>query len=349
MITDFILKNHECHKDVHFKFAHGLNVFVGDTSAGKSSVFRAMYWLQNNRPLGNQMLPLYWQGTTEVEARFINPEATIVRIKDEKDWNHYIVNDEEPINAGNKGAPDPVPSLLLMDDVNFQLQIDRAFLMFDSPGERGKILNKIAGLEDIDKTTSNAKSDELKLKQTIEKEEANLEAFIKSLSQYDNIEDQERMLELLENLNNKINQTRKKIAKLSGVLVKHKELSDKIELAEKPLKYENQIQSLKTICKAISDREGRVARLDGILAKLERNRRLLEGVKDYTEAETLLGQLKAIQGEMKEKQAKIKKIQNQIDRSYIMSQKVEKLEGEILTLEKQLPKICPTCKGTGRV
>ena len=49
-ITDAILKNFQIHIDRHFKFKPGLNVIIGETGTGKSSIMRSFRLSLNNQP-----------------------------------------------------------------------------------------------------------------------------------------------------------------------------------------------------------------------------------------------------------------------------------------------------------
>lgn len=343
MITDLILKNHECHENNHLQFTPGLNIFIGATDAGKSSAFRAIYWLINNRPLGDSMFPLFWEGITEIEGRFVNPTGTIVRIKDKKDWNHYIINDQDPINAGSGAPPESVRKLINMDDINFQTQIDRAFLMFETPGERGRILNKIAGLDDIDRTIDNAKRDEQKLKRNLETEQALLISLQEQKVVYKNLEEQEEQLLICEQLEKEITQTLDKINTLSKVIQELSSLDGEIEEAERLLPAETLIYTSISLCTQQEASGNRIRRVRAILTNLAKVDSAIEGMEEYTDIEIRFTEIKQLLSNISLSEQKVKKLQNTLRQISIIEVSTKKLETETELLEKQLPKKCLTC------
>jgi len=349
MIKSLELINHECHKHTVVDFAPGLNVFIGPTDAGKSSVFRAMYWLINNRPLGNSMLPLFWKGDTEVVATFTNPDSIIKRMKG-KSLNHYQLNDNDPINAGQKGPPEEIAKAILMDDVNFQTQVDRAFLMFETPGERGRILNKVAGLDDIDKMIKIAKSDESRLKQEYEKEKSLIISYESDLEQFADIEKREQLLIICEQLEKHLQLSWNRKRKLLALVDSVSNLDIEIAKHEKFLECEDGLKQAKQLATELFESRQRSARIRKVIAKVARFDALLERSKQIPKIEKEIKELKGQQKEIdnhKIKADRLKTIIRQLKMNEVesisISKEIKEYEAEIKTLKANLPGVCEAC------
>lgn len=349
MIKSLELINHESHKHTILEFSPGLNVFVGATDAGKSSAFRAAYWLFFNRPLGDSMLPLFWKGDTRVIGTFSNPDCQITRMKG-KGLNHYQLNDKDPINAGSGPPPDIIAEAIRMDDVNFQTQVDRAFLMFESPGERGRILNRIAGLDDIDRVMSNAKSDELRLSKEYQNKRALIEDLEAELKQFEDIEEREQKLLVCEQLEKHILNSWNRSRKLKGLIEKIKQVDSDLEAVEKVLKSEIAIKQARSLLESISEKASRVLRIRKIIARTRRIDGLLGELKAVPEIEERILELKGLEKKIVEHENRVKKIRRIIRQSSIISQREIEIENEMKLLETEIvkekknqPKICPAC------
>ena len=122
MITKLILENFEGHKRTVFDFSNGLNVFVGESDRGKSSVFRAFKLLTQNKPGGEWMRPLYWEGETVITGVFSNPDFTLKRTRG-KSTNTYQLNDDDPVAAGTS-VPENIAALIDMDEYLLQQSIE---------------------------------------------------------------------------------------------------------------------------------------------------------------------------------------------------------------------------------
>lgn len=350
MIKSLELINHESHKHTVFEFSPGLNVFVGATDAGKSSAFRAAYLLFFNRPLGDSMLPLFWKGDTKVIANFPNPDCKITRMKG-KGLNHYQLNDKDPINAGSGPPPDIIAEAIRMDDVNFQTQVDRAFLMFESPGERGRILNRIAGLDDIDRVMSNAKSDELRLNKEYQAKRALIDDLETELKQFEDIEEREQKLLVCEQLEKHILNSWNRSRKLKGLIEKIKQVDSDLEIVGKVLKSEIAIKEARKLLESISEKMNRVGRLIRIISRAKRIDALSKELEAVPQIEKRILELKELDGRIIEHRDRAKKLRRIIRQSSIISQREVEIENEMKLLETEItkekknqPKICPTCK-----
>ena len=55
MFKSLTLNYFRSHKQTKLEFVPGINVIQGESRSGKSNIFRAMYWIMENRPLGGRV------------------------------------------------------------------------------------------------------------------------------------------------------------------------------------------------------------------------------------------------------------------------------------------------------
>lgn len=195
------INNYQSHKKSAFEFVPGVNVIIGPSDAGKSAAFRAINWLLNNRPLGDGFRS-EWGGETRVQLA-TDEDEVVSRVKS-KSINAYMIGDptDKPIvlKAFGSDPPEQVNAILAMDAANLQDQSDPPFLLSDSPGEVAKKLNQAASIDDIDKATSNLKRGHDNTRRDIQSGERWLGEQEQLLEQYTHLDDAERVIEEVEDL-----------------------------------------------------------------------------------------------------------------------------------------------------
>jgi len=340
MIKSLRIENLESHKDTFFEFSPGLNVFVGETDRGKSGSFRAYKWLTQNNPGGEWMRPLYWDGTTTVTGEFINPGLILKRVRD-KSENSYILNDEKPINAGTS-VPSNIAVLLDLDDVNLQTQIERAFLMFETSGERGRILNRIAGLDEIEQTLSNAKEDVNRLDKLWKAEKTTVEAKEKELEEFVDIDDMEERVGQIDVM--------QKLQAFSGSRIQNlkkfrdglKTLKDAITGKEGVLAAESTLEDLKAKLQAVQAAELRVMKLKRILI-LDSGIKWKEAAENFEGVEERFEKIRANTTALELSSTRVKKLKRLLSDFSIIGKEIAEVEDELKDLQAKIPNICSEC------
>lgn len=193
MIKRIKFKNIQVHRNAELELHPGVNTIVGESDYGKSAAMRGIRYVVFNRP--SEMTT--W-GEKECIAS-IEPDngPIITRRKKGTTVNSYIIGEEELKNV-NRDVPGRVSDILNMGDINFQKQLDRPFLMLSSPGDVAKYLNKISGLEDIDKSLFNIQREYSATKTSLDFERTVLTNREEALKQYENLDIIENILSALE-------------------------------------------------------------------------------------------------------------------------------------------------------
>lgn len=344
MIRYLNITNFESHPDTQLEFEPGLNVFVGESDRGKSGVFRAFNWARTNRPLGDGMRPLYWDGETRVEVVF-DPNGGFVRREKGKN-NHYFIGNPEGDWEGNAGTdvPKEVQQAFSMGDVNFQSQIDRAFLMFDTPGERGRVLNQVAGLDKIDSTLSAANSDILQLKRKSSQLTTAADELGFQLEKYERLPDLQGLVEQLEALEKMIGQVRSEISRASDLYRSRTEVLSKLKPLEAlESRAEPLWKDLIVTSTAYFDLKPKHSQVVYKFLQSETVRQEMTDGLALSGATELLEQAEFDLEKLTGLDEEIYWAVTLFEKRLICREDLDDLEDEMVRLSKELPDECPTC------
>jgi exonuclease SbcC len=146
-ITELMVKAFGLHVDKTVTFVQGVNVIVGESETGKSTLIRALALVIENSPRGGEKL---YQSDDSEEPLLVQIKTStkdkIVRTK-----NRYYLNDGKPMKAFGSSVPKPIKEILNFKPINWQRQFtDKPFLLFNTGGLAAKDLNKVTGLQDQD-------------------------------------------------------------------------------------------------------------------------------------------------------------------------------------------------------
>ena len=103
MIKSLQIQNFQSHKNTLMELNPGVTAIVGPSDCGKSAVFRALNWLINNRPGGNEFHS--WAGGDPSVS--INLETDYIARSRRANENIYTLNDAE-FKAFGTTVPQPI-------------------------------------------------------------------------------------------------------------------------------------------------------------------------------------------------------------------------------------------------
>ena len=152
MIKTINLRRFQIHKELDINLGLGVTTIIGPSDIGKSSVIRAIKWVVNNRPAGNDFI----QGKGPTSIKVITTEGEIVRRKG-RGKNLYKLG-KKTFRAFGNDVPPEISKILGMTNINFQGQYDSPFWLSNTAGEVSRQLNQIVNLGVIDTTLSNLSS-----------------------------------------------------------------------------------------------------------------------------------------------------------------------------------------------
>lgn len=165
-ITSVTLKNFQAHKDTTVQFDKGLNIIVGESNNGKTSILRGILWAIDNQPLGNDFI-MAGENDCSVTINF-SDGTYIERGRTVKDTGYYkiryIDDNGKYIDQTYRGFTNAVPievanvhqmpKVNITKDIETHLnvlsQLDGPFLLTESPLVKASAIGRITGTHIID-------------------------------------------------------------------------------------------------------------------------------------------------------------------------------------------------------
>jgi exonuclease SbcC len=164
MIDTLIIEGFQSHHETAMELHPGLNVIVGPSDQGKSSIVRALRWVCRNRPQGESFI----NDELGKTAVTIECDGFLVTRERNKKKNCYHIEGEE-LKALRSDVPEEVSNVLQVYDQNIQSQHpnDQYFLLSDSPGQIAKKFNEVSNMAVMDNALKSVNSKVRKTNQTI--------------------------------------------------------------------------------------------------------------------------------------------------------------------------------------
>lgn len=329
MIKELMIKNFQSHKLTDISFDPGINVIVGPSDSGKSAIIRAIQWLIYNRPLGD-VIRSRWGG--EVIVRLENERGYLLHSRAENGDSEYVVNDNV-LRAFGTDVPEQIDKVIRLDETNLQRQFDTPFLLSDSPGEVARHYNKIAGLEQIDLGLKNVQRWIGQINSNIKFKQEQLDQLKKEYEKYKFLDKVEAELEVLSDLQNRLNKFRSDAKELSSLI---SELED----------LEVEVVKLQDFCSL----EPTVSELVDLVNKEEELNDLIEeylSIQIRIEKDMDIVNLQSQVDLLFEYFEQSSQLQNLILKCLNAQDQVDKYSSELNQLEEEfhssMPDICPLC------
>jgi len=220
MIKKIQLKNFRTFGNLEFEFADGLNAITGDTYAGKSNLLRAIRWVVQNEPAGNDMIR---RGEKTCGVTLLTDDGqSVTRAKNP--GNSYDVNGKK-LQAFGRKTPSDVDEVLRIHELSLPTnagQFEMPFLFGMSSGDVSRLINSIVDLETVSQTVTNA----VRNKNEIRTQKKNIQETLEEINtEIKSLPDIEKAATILSQAS-KYRKQRKKI------ILKRGELSDAVESAK---------------------------------------------------------------------------------------------------------------------
>jgi len=211
----------------------GVSIIKGTSNSGKSSIIRALRWVIENRPRGfgfrSNFKELKSGNLTSVQIDLDNISVIRERNKltGDKAVNCYrILKDGQQVFFGealNTDVPNEVKEALNMDSLNIHGQHDKFFMLQETAGERGRMLNDFCDMSVIDRTLSKIDSKFRKTANDIKQTESDISKLADKIS---TLPDYEPYLPIIQNLENDI----QRLQRLNSRFSELKSLKEKHEI-----------------------------------------------------------------------------------------------------------------------
>ena len=246
-------KNYQSHRDTFLEFVKGVNVIFGVSLHGKTALARAIYLLANNRPLGAKSYSNFAadEGKTEIELKasgipLIIMERTVQRKADKSKKlidTTYKMGDLE-FSSVEKSVPDQIKAALNLTELNIQKQFDTPFMIFASPGEVARTINRVTKLDQVDEWVSDYKKKINKAKNEVEVWEADLKQYEIELAKYKGFETLETEFEQLQGACAELDILQREFDSLDKLLAKMENIQDNLAKIKPALSIEEDIKKI---------------------------------------------------------------------------------------------------------
>lgn len=327
MIDSIEIKNFQVLDHIKLDFVPGINVIIGETDNGKSSIIRALNWATRNDPLGDEFVN---DEKKDCSAVITTANNTVQRIRG-KNKNKFVINGST-FDAPRGDVPDQLKEIINITSTNIQFQDDSAFLISLNGGEAARKINAITGMDQIDTSIKyvNAlvreqNAHEKQIKQEIKNKQQKLLRFA-------TLDEAVRLHQKLEKYIEELRSFDESTSKIESILSDLKKLKNVLDLEE-------QINSLEEKTKRIQTRTEKIDEFDKEIQNLKKYTSIIQKEKTFIQTYTkkqkriqdIMQSIETKQGEFEEIDKKIistKKITLSLSQANSKIQELQKVLGD---------------------
>jgi len=291
VINQIKIKRFQSHKETILDLCGGVNIIKGDPNSGKTPIIRGLRWLRFNRPKGFR----FHSDFTKEESTIVEVKVDGNRVGLEKDSLGAIYNlNDEKFEKFGTDIPDKIIEALNLTKLNFTNQFDLPFLTLDSPGEVGRVLNRITRLDKVDEWVSNLTSKINGENREIRILKEQMEGLDNKLARLKYLFELEKELEKLEESQDKLVELNKRETEIKEVWNAIKELKLDIESEREWLKVEKDLKELEEVEEKLKGLEGKEKLLKEsqfLLKQISIYKMFIEMEKGIVECERIVEEL----------------------------------------------------------
>lgn len=347
MIEQIRIKNYQSHKSTQLKFNPGVNSIIGRSDSGKTSILRALFWVIENRPLGDAFVS-HWalderrRQRENVSVLVITNGKKVKRLR-AVGLNTYKIG-EKLLEAIRTDVPEEVKQAFNLTEVNLQKQMDAPFLLSESAGEVARFFNRIIRLDIIDSFLTSVESKKRQAKGKKGEFVSKIIDIQKNLKKLDWIDGADRLILKAERVEDKIEKMENSRANLIDSIEQHETYADvlsdipDIDKAEKLLNEWSKTNASKDkLSLILSDLTFSIRRWTEASELIEKE------LPDLEQAQNLLKKYEELDDKRSQVEDSLEELQNATQKWEILQEQTASASNEITRLEKQLPERCPTC------
>ena len=197
MIEKLQIQNVGTNEKLDIEFGPQVTTLIGKNALGKSWSLRALRLVALNKPAGDSYIN--WDAD-KAKIRLSIDEKKVIRIRSKNTNTYRLSGKKKPYIAFGNDVPKDIAELLNLSEINFQGQHEAPFWFCETAGEVSRQLNSIVNLELIDSTLANIASELRKTDLTIKITEKALAKAVQEKKDLLYVEDLNRDLENVENL-----------------------------------------------------------------------------------------------------------------------------------------------------
>ena len=350
MIEKITIKNFQSHKSSVLDLSPNVNVIIGSSDSGKSSIARAIGWALFNRPLGFSFKSHFSKKDEPVEVEIKFNDGILLR-KKSHDQNLYCVNKERLETIGTD-VPIKVLELHRLGKINYQSQFEKIFLLQDSPSEISKKINEILEIDLADELLKYINSSIFETRKEIKLKESEIERLRKEKDGYKYLDDLSRIIENLKLNLNKYNVLVERYRRLVFLASSIGSVLEEYKKILGLLKYGEYLERIKSNLEEYKKIQEKYSKLDKIIVSL---REIEYELNKVSISDSLIERFTRTSSKIDE----LKKISEIWETCYSILSKVKVLNRKILESAEELKdlkeryinllkkaKVCPLCGQT---
>ena len=334
MISKLKLENFEAHKSTVLEFDAGVNVIIGESDHGKSSLVKAL-----DCAIRNNIDDAYIR---DGQKEFKVTVDDVERVRSTNKNEYYLKGDL--LRAFGTEPPTEVIQYFDMDSyLNWQGQFDSAFLLTDTGGEVARKLNKLV---DLDIIITSQKRINFDVSQIKREQKFNEDELIKSqekLSHYDYLEELSKVGERYDFLLNKeveIIIQFNKLTALKANFITNKKRLDKL----KKIVVLSQIYDIIiSIVKEQKEVENKMNTITELRSKIKQVDDRIKERSKMIEMRESINTIDSNCGKCVELKATIQDLKYFQIGLLTQKENITKYQADMIRIEGMIPETCPTC------
>ena len=246
-IEKIIIENFQSHKFTVLELDKGVNVIIGPSDSGKTSIIRAIRWVMYNEPSGDYFIR---KGEIEASVTLYLNNGYIIKRGRNKNKNYYEVidncNNKEHYEGFGTNVPLEVSEILGVNKVqlsenynlalNISEQLDNPFLLNDTPTIKSNAIGKLAGADIIDDALQKLSKDIYSLKTELKYNNNELDLLKQKKENYKTLKNEKKEIDELKIIINNLKEKQLLIEKLKEYEKQFKYNTDSIKIYRKNLK-----------------------------------------------------------------------------------------------------------------
>lgn len=163
----------QSHKNSLIEFHPGVNYIIGKSRQGKSTILRGLIKVGWNRPVQGMERWVHRHDPRNIpDVEIVTTEGHSVEWRGGSPQTYTV--DGEELSGFGQGVPQAVTDALRLGELNISGQHDRPFLLFDTPGEVARTLNRVVRLDVIDRTLANWAAEKRRNDREVQAQEARI-------------------------------------------------------------------------------------------------------------------------------------------------------------------------------
>lgn len=346
MIKTISLNNFRSYDKAVFEFTPGINLLVGSSNRGKSTVFRALKWVLMNRPLGKSVVS-YWNrdnkgNPIDSTSVFISVDNHILKRERTADKNIYEV-DSSVLSAFKNEVPEEIITILNMDGLNLQEQDETGFIISLSPGEAAKVFNRALKLDVIDDCFSFMKKEKRNIEIDLKHEQEEIQKLIDEKERINWIDEADCLLQKIENIIDEKEEKENKLQVISNQIDLYYQCEDVLKLIQK---YDGADKLIKDIEKCIIESDNVFDDLSSVEKEINVYKKVckeLKTVEKFNSVGYLVKEYETVINESGKVCDGLNQIENDIEKYKKIELELSSLNEDIEKIKTKLPDICPEC------